>query len=151
MRDDQHRFLSVLGRLPARLTAEQVAWVINCQPHDIPVLVAARLLKPLGNAPANTVKYFATAELIELMEDRAWLAKLTNAVTQHWWKMNQRKRAGSLVESQGGPCSELRDLAPLGVRFKNHPFLYYTCRAVSWLLLPLAYVGALIAPTGVLY
>src|ERR1022692_3326985 len=107
MRDDQHRFLSLLGRLPARLTVEEVAWVINCQPHDVPVLVAARLLKPLGNAPQNTVKYFATAELIELMEDRGWLAKLTNAVTQHWQKKNQRKGARSLVESEGGRCSHL--------------------------------------------
>src|ERR1035438_1678332 len=65
MRDDQQRFLSLLGRLPARLTAEQVAWVINCQPHDVPVLVTARLLKPLGSAPPNSVKYFVTAELLE--------------------------------------------------------------------------------------
>lgn len=99
MRDDQHRFLSLLGRLPARLTAEQVAWVINCQPHDVPVLVSARLLKPLGNPLPNGVKYFGTAELMELMEDRAWLAKLTNAVTKHWQKKNQRKGARSLVES----------------------------------------------------
>src|ERR1700693_981884 len=100
MRDDQHRFLVLLGRLPARLTAEEVAWVINCQPHDVPILISARLLKPLGNAASNTVKYFATAELIELMEDRVWLAKLTNAVTQHWQKKNQLKRAGCLIESQ---------------------------------------------------
>jgi hypothetical protein len=26
--------------------------VLNCQPHDVPILVAARLLKPLGNPPA---------------------------------------------------------------------------------------------------
>ena len=95
MRDDQLRFLSVLGRLPARLTAEQVAWVINCQPHDVPVLVVARLLKPLGNAPPNSVKYFATAELLELMQDRTWLAKMTNVVNQHWRRKNQRKRACS--------------------------------------------------------
>ncbi len=91
MRDDQHRFLSLLGRLPARLTAEQVAWVINCQPHDVPVLVSARLLKPLGNPLPNAVKFFATAELIPLMEDRAWLSKATNAVSSHWQKKNQRK------------------------------------------------------------
>lgn len=84
MRDDQHRFLLLLGRLPARLTAEQVAWVINCQPHNVPVLVSARLLKPLGNTPPNSVKYFATTELLELMDDRIWLAEVTNAVTQHW-------------------------------------------------------------------
>jgi hypothetical protein len=98
MRDDQHRFLLLLGRLPARLTAEQVAWVINCQPHDIPVLVAARLLKPLGNAPANSVKYFATAELLQLMQDRNWLAKMTNVVTQHWQKQNQRRTRRTVIE-----------------------------------------------------
>ena len=91
----------------ARLTAEQVAWVLNCQPHDIPVMVSARLLKPLGDPLPNGVKYFATKDLVEAMEDRAWLAKVTNAVTQHWQKKNQRKRAGSLIGSQGGRCSQL--------------------------------------------
>ena len=47
MREDQHRFLTLLGQLPARLTAEQAAWVLNCQAHDVPILVATRLLKPL--------------------------------------------------------------------------------------------------------
>ena len=98
MRDDQHQFLSLLGRLPARLTAEQVAWAINCQPHDVPVLVAAHLLKPLGNPLPNGVKYFATVEVVELMEDRAWLAKLTTAVSQGWQKKNQRKSQRSLIE-----------------------------------------------------
>jgi len=91
--DDQHRFLTLLGRPPARLTAEQVGWVLNCQPHDVPVLVAARLLKPLGNPLPNSVKYFATAELIELMGDRAWLAKMTTALGQHWQKKNHRKQS----------------------------------------------------------
>lgn len=42
----------------ARLTAEQVAWVLNCQAHGVPVLVGARLLKPLGN-PAPIVRELA--------------------------------------------------------------------------------------------
>jgi hypothetical protein len=91
MRDDQHRFLMLLGQLPARLTAEQAAWVLNCQPHDVPVLVMARLLKPLGNPTPNSVKYFATAEVLELAKDRAWLAKVTNAVGQHWKEKNLQK------------------------------------------------------------
>jgi hypothetical protein len=41
MRDYQHRFSSLLGQLPARLTAEQAAWVLNCPAHDVPVLVVA--------------------------------------------------------------------------------------------------------------
>lgn len=100
-RDDQHRFLSLLGRLPARLTAEEAAWVINCQPHDIPVLVAARLLKPLGNAPPNSVKYFAAAELLELMDDRTWLAKMTNTINQHWQKKNQHRNCRTVVATEG--------------------------------------------------
>jgi len=109
LRDDQYRFLSLLDRLPARLTAEHVAWVINCQPHDVSVLVSARLLRPLGHPLPNCVKYFATAESIELMKDRAWLAKLTNAVTQHWQKKYERKRTGSLIESQARIVRSLRE------------------------------------------
>jgi hypothetical protein len=100
MRDDQHRFLTILGQLPARLTAEQAAWVLNCQAHDVPVLVVARLLKPLGNPQPNSVKYFATGEVLELAKDRAWLAKVTNAVSQHWKKKNLHKAA------QGRPAIE---------------------------------------------
>ena len=89
-------------RLPARLTAEQVAWVRHCQPHDVPVLVSARLLKPLGNPVPNGVKYFATVELVERMEDRVWLSKLTNAVTQYWQQRNQRKKDRVVVEIGAG-------------------------------------------------
>ena len=92
MRDDQHKFLMLLGQLPARLTAEQAAWVLNCQPHDMPILVAARLLKPLGNPPPNGIKFFAASELLELVKDRAWLAKVTNGLNQHWQRRNAAKK-----------------------------------------------------------
>ena len=92
MRDDQHRFLLLLGQLPARLTAEQAAWVINCQLHDVPILVAARLLKPLGNPPPNGIKFFAASELVELIKDRVWLVKVTNAISQHWQRNNASKK-----------------------------------------------------------
>jgi hypothetical protein len=51
-----------LGQLPARLTVEQAGWVLGCQPHDVPVLVSYRLLKPLGNPPPNGIKFFAAAD-----------------------------------------------------------------------------------------
>jgi len=101
MREDQHRFLTLLGQLPARLTAEQAAWVLNCQAHDVPILVAARLLKPLGNPPPNSVKFFAANDLLEQAKDRTWLAKVTNALNQHWQNKNAAKRkqlAGNLGE-----------------------------------------------------
>ena len=103
MRDDQHRFLMLLGQLPARLTAEQAAWVLNCQAHDIPILVSARLLKPLGNPQANAVKFFATADLLEAVKDRAWLVKMTNAVSNHWRGQNERRKSRSANGEQNGP------------------------------------------------
>lgn len=92
MKAEQHQFLSLLGQFPGRLTAEQAAWLINCQPHDVPILVVARLLKPLGNPPPNSVKYFATLELLEQVKDRAWLAKVTNTLNQHWQNKNANKK-----------------------------------------------------------
>lgn len=99
MKDEQHRFLMVLGQLPARLTAEQAAWVLNCQPHDIPILVSSRLLKPLGNPAQNGIKFFSTLEIMESMKDRSWLAKMTNIITQHWQKQNARKKVATPSKS----------------------------------------------------
>jgi hypothetical protein len=96
MREEQHQFLSLLGQLPGRLTAEQAAWVLNCQPHDVPILVSSRLLKPLGNPPPNGIKFFCTADVLELLKDRAWLTKVTNTINQHWHQQNARKRRGSM-------------------------------------------------------
>jgi hypothetical protein len=103
MSEDQHQFLSLLGQLPARLTVEQAAWVLNCQPHDLPVLIAARLVKPLGNPPANGIKFFATAEVLDSAKDRHWLMKVTATINQHWQKKNQRKKRTQLVGVLAGP------------------------------------------------
>jgi hypothetical protein len=101
MSDDQNRFLALMGQLPARLTAEQAAWVLNCQAHDVVILIMARLLKPLGNPAPNSAKYFATADILELSKDRAWLAKFTNAIGQHWKTKNLRKGTSSGVGISG--------------------------------------------------
>ena len=93
MKEDQRQFLSLLGQLPARLTVEQTAWVLNCQPHDVPVLVAARLLKPLGNPLPNSIKFFATSDILESAKDRAWLTKVTATINQHWQKKNRLKKS----------------------------------------------------------
>ncbi len=95
MKEEQHQFLRLLGQLPARLTAEQVAWVINCQPHDVPILVAARLLKPLGNPATNAVKFFATSKVLQSSKDKAWLVKVTNTVNRHWQMNNASKKGRS--------------------------------------------------------
>jgi hypothetical protein len=107
MKDDQHRFLSLVGQLPVRLTAEQAGWLLNCQSHDIPALIHSRLLKPLGNPSTNGTKYFATADLLETAKDRAWLVKMTTAITQHWQKQNSKK-CRSVNGSRNGHSSLVR-------------------------------------------
>jgi len=92
MKEDQQRFLSLLGQLPARLTAEQTGWVLNCQPHDIPALVTSRLLKPLGNP----------ADILELLKDRSWLTKMTNTINHHWHKKNSGNKCHSSNGAQNG-------------------------------------------------
>ncbi len=95
MKDDIYRFLSVHGRLPGRVNAEQAGWLLNCLPHNIPVLVRARLLKPLGNPPANGNKFFATDEILELSKDKAWLGRMTNVIYKNWQDRNARYRTVS--------------------------------------------------------
>src|SRR5665213_1216908 len=94
MKAEEHQFLALVGHPPARLTVEQAAWVLGCQPHDVPILIATRLLKPLGNPPINGIKFFSTAEVTEMAKDRAWLAKMTQTISQHWHKRNVRQKCG---------------------------------------------------------
>src|ERR1035441_8952480 len=105
LKEEQQRFLSLLGQLPARLTAEQAAWVLNCQPHDVPILVGARLLKPLGNPAANGSKFFAASELLARVKDKVWLVKVTNAVNHHWQRNNAGKKASGAKGLTGRPST----------------------------------------------
>ena len=97
MKEAQYQFLRLLGQLPARLTVEQAVWVLNCQPHDVPILITSRLLKPLGNPAPNSIKFFATSDILESAKDRAWLTKVTATINQHWHKMNARKKSLSAL------------------------------------------------------
>ena len=101
----------LLGQLPARLTAEQAAWVLNCQPHDIPALMAAKLLKPLANPAANSTKFFATADLLEQIQDRNWLVRVTNTISQHWQKKNAASKNRLAVVPSDGEAAQLAPVA----------------------------------------
>ena len=88
MNPDHKSFLT-LTMMPARLDAEQAAWYLGFQPHDIAVLIAANLLSPLGRPQHNAVKYFASVELEALRNDTKWLAKATDAVQGRWRRKNR--------------------------------------------------------------
>jgi hypothetical protein len=91
MQDDIFKLLS-LPRLPGRLSADQAAPVLGFSMHDIPVLVRANLLRPLGNAPANATKYFAASEIEELAKNLQWLHRATKAIYSHWAMQNRTRR-----------------------------------------------------------
>lgn len=78
--------------LPARLDATQTAWFLGFEPHEIPILIAASLLKPLGHPARNSAKYFATEVLEQLHRDEKWLARASDAIRGYWQKRNARKQ-----------------------------------------------------------
>jgi hypothetical protein len=87
--------LAVLNcrRLPGRLNTSETALLLGVQEHDIPVLVAARLILPLGKPAPNAPKYFASVEVAANAENAEWLAQATRALARHWLTKNTRKRA----------------------------------------------------------
>jgi hypothetical protein len=92
MSSQQLQFLN-LRNLPARLTAEEAAWFLGFAPHAIPILVAAGLLKPLGQPAPNASKHFATATLCELKQDANWLFRASKEIMQFWRTKNRKKNS----------------------------------------------------------
>lgn len=74
MNQEKKDFLSLVTP-PARLGINETAWLLGFNEHDIPVLVSAGLLKPLGRPPASGSKYFATVELQNLRSDTRWMVQ----------------------------------------------------------------------------
>lgn len=77
-----------LPRLPARLDVNQVSEILGFLPHEIPVLLKAGLLKPLGKPATNGHKFFSALEISSLSENREWLDKATRTVAKHWKDRN---------------------------------------------------------------
>ncbi|HEY3760340.1 MAG TPA: hypothetical protein VGN23_01140 [Verrucomicrobiae bacterium] len=98
MLPDKERFLN-LKVVPARLTAEEAGWYLGFAAHDIPVLTANGLLKPLGHPSESSVKFFPVASLELLRSDVKWLARATDAILDHWRTKNARKTSSSEMNS----------------------------------------------------
>src|SRR5438876_5193011 len=78
-------------RLPSRLNTSEAALLLGFQEHDIALLIAAKLLVPLGKPAPNAPKYFAAVEIAERTSNLEWLAQATKALAKHWQCKNQRK------------------------------------------------------------
>jgi hypothetical protein len=61
--------------------------------HEIPVLMAAKILKPFGSPAVDGGKYFAFVELERLRRDSAWPGRAPDAIVKYWREKNSRKTA----------------------------------------------------------
>ncbi len=124
MKPEVKEFLSLLLR-PARVTMQEAAWLLGFNDHEIPILMAKGLLRPLGHPAHNGQKFFLTATLEDLRRDEKWFSKASDAIVDYWRDKNSRKgqvqpsanRHSSLaltgnktgkplpVESQEQPCA----------------------------------------------
>ena len=91
MNPDTERFLN-LRHLPDRLTATETAAKLGLSPHEIPILVAKGLLKPLGHPAVNAPKFFLTATLKDLERDDKWHGKVADAIQEYWRSKNGRQQ-----------------------------------------------------------
>jgi hypothetical protein len=91
MNPDLERFLN-LRHLPASISAEQAAGYLGISPHEIPILVAKGLIKPLGHPAPNGPKHFLTATLKDLDRDEKWHGKVRDALQEYWRHKNARKQ-----------------------------------------------------------
>ena len=92
MNSQQEQFLN-LKTHPARVKAEEAAWYLGFAPHEITILMAEGLLKPLGHPPLTGVKYFSTSNLEELRRDMKWLARASDCIVNYWKVRNEMKTA----------------------------------------------------------
>ena len=96
MNEDIERLLN-LRNPPQRLTSEEAAGRLGLSPHEIPILVARGLLKPLGHPAVNAPKFFLTATLTDLERDEKWHGKVADAIQEYWRFKNGRQQNSTAI------------------------------------------------------
>jgi hypothetical protein len=76
-------------RLPARLNADQAAALIGVPASGIALLIASKLLRPLGAPVQNSMKVFASVDLEERCRDPKWLDRVTRCIEEHHREKNK--------------------------------------------------------------
>jgi hypothetical protein len=83
---------SELSAITGRLNTSEAALLLGFKEHDIALLIAAKLLVPLGKRAPNAPKYFAAVEIAERALDGEWLSGATKSLSKHWQRKNQRNQ-----------------------------------------------------------
>ena len=98
MNPERKEILNLIA-LPGRLSAAEAAWRLGFEPDHIPVLVAEKLLKPLGNPPPGSVKYYLTTEIEQKKNDAKWMHKASEVIRQKIKEKNDRAAKERAVRS----------------------------------------------------
>lgn len=101
MKAEMENFLR-LEKVPARLTIEQAAWLLGFGAHELPILMAKGLLKPLGHPAPNGQKFFLAATIEDLRRDEKWFSKASDAVLEYWRYKNARKGQRAATQQLAG-------------------------------------------------
>jgi len=108
--DQEQRYFLSLRHLPACLSQQESAWYLGYKTHDIRILVAAGLLRPLGHPNQTSVKYFAVVELEKCRQDVKWLARATDAIYKAW-----RLKNGTEIISARKPIDPPSESSSVGL------------------------------------
>ena len=87
--DERDQFMN-LHHLPGRLNEEEAAWYLGVPPSQMYILVASKLIEPLGQPAPNGPKHFAIERLDRYRCDRQWVA----LVNEELKKANHQKNHG---------------------------------------------------------
>jgi hypothetical protein len=93
MNPDTPLKIQPLEKFGVFMTKEKVAEALDIGVHNIPLLVRAGLLKPLGHPGRYCVKKFSRDELARNIANQTWLEKVVAAIHRHWRIKNAHKRA----------------------------------------------------------
>lgn len=80
-------------RLPARVDMLGASVLTGFSVAELSILVAAGILRPLGRIAPNSIRWFASRDLVEFAQDRERLDKACRIIQQHWKAKNAAQKA----------------------------------------------------------
>ena len=104
MNPERKEILNLIS-LPGRMNANEAAWRLGFEPDHIPLLVSAGQLKPLGNPPPGSVKFFLTVEIEQKKGDARWLNKATELVRLKIKDKNERAAKNRALKGSVKSCA----------------------------------------------
>lgn len=75
---------------PGRITVDEAAYMLGCEPDHIFILLSAKLLKPLGDPPPGAMKYFMWTDIEEKKNDKRWMTRASELVRTTIKDKNER-------------------------------------------------------------